>query len=46
MVLGKLVRVCDEELRKAARAVVGVYAILREADERALQALFLLLGIR
>jgi hypothetical protein len=46
MVLGKLVQVCDEELRKAARAMIAVWDLLGEADARALQGLFLLLRIR
>jgi hypothetical protein len=46
MVLGKLVCVCDEELRKAGHAIVAVWDLLGEADERALDMLFLLLGIR
>jgi hypothetical protein len=46
MVLGKLLKVCDDELRKATRAIVAVWDLLGEADERALHALFMLLGIR
>ena len=46
MVWGKLMQVCDEELRKAARAVIIVWDMLREADERALHTLFVLLGLR
>jgi hypothetical protein len=46
MVLGKLKQVCDEELRKAGRAIVAVWDLLGEADDRALHALFVLLRIR
>lgn len=46
MVLGKLIQVCDEELRKAARAVIIVWDMLGEADERALHTLFVFLGLR
>jgi hypothetical protein len=46
MVLGKLIDVCNEELRKAGRAVLAVWDILREADELALHTLFVFLGLR
>jgi len=46
MVLGKLLHVCEEELRKAARAIIAVWDMAREADERALHMLFILLGLR
>ena len=46
MVLGKLINVCNEELRKAARAIFAAWDILREADERALHTLFIFLGLR
>ena len=46
MVWGKLIQVCDEELQKAARAVIIVWDMLGEADERALHTLFVFLGLR
>jgi hypothetical protein len=46
MVLGNLKTVCDEEFRKAARAIVAAWDLLGEADDRALHALFILLHIR
>jgi len=46
MALGKLAAVCEEELRKAARAFGAVWGMLREADEIALHMLFVLLGLR
>jgi len=46
MVLGKLINVCDEELRKATRAILAVWELLREADDRALHMLFIFLGLR
>lgn len=46
MVLGKIRKVCGEEWDKAARAIVAVWDLMGEADERALDALFFLLRIR
>ena len=46
MTPGRAVRVCVEELQKAKRAIVTGYEIMREADERALETLFIFLGIR
>jgi hypothetical protein len=46
MLLQQLIRVCGAELRKAKRAIVAAYEMMREADDRALQFLFILLGIR
>ena len=41
MILEQLLQVCREELRKAKPAIIAVYEIVREADERALQTLLL-----
>lgn len=46
MVLEKLLNVCDEDLRKAARAIAAVWHTMGEADERALHMLFVFLGLR
>lgn len=46
MIPGRVVRVCIEEVQKAKRAIVVVYEMIREADERALETLFTFLGIR
>jgi hypothetical protein len=46
MIFRQLLRVCSEELRKAKRAVVSAYEIVREADERTLELLLIFLGIR
>jgi len=46
MVLGKILNVCDQELRKAARAITSIWSLMREADERALHMLFVFLGLR
>lgn len=46
MIPGRAVRVCIEELQKAGRAIVAVYEMIREADDRALETLFIFLGIR
>jgi len=41
VILEQLFQVCREELRKAKPAIIAVYEIVREADERALQTLLL-----
>jgi hypothetical protein len=46
MVLRQLFQVCGEELRKAKRAILSAYEIVREADDRALATLLIFLGIR
>jgi hypothetical protein len=46
MVLGKLLHVCEEELRQAVRLILAAYEFLREADNRALHTLFIFLGLR
>jgi hypothetical protein len=46
MIPGRAVRVCIEELQKARRAIVAAYEMIREADDRALETLFIFLGIR
>ena len=46
MIPGRVVRVCIEELQKAKSAIVAAYEMMREADERALETLFIFLGIR
>jgi hypothetical protein len=46
MIPGRAVRVCIEELQKAKRAIAATYEMMREADERALETLFIFLGIR
>lgn len=46
MISGKAVQVCIEEFQKAKRAIVTAYGWMREADERALETLFIFLGIR
>jgi hypothetical protein len=46
MLLTQLIHVCGAELRKAKRAIVATYEMMREADDRALRFLFVLLGIR
>lgn len=46
MLFKNLVQICSEELQKAKRAVVTAYEIVREADERAMEYLLILLGLR
>lgn len=46
MLLRQLIHACVDELQKAKSAFVAAYQMMREADERALQFLFVLLGIR
>lgn len=46
MILNNLIRICSEELQKAKRAIVLAYEIIRETDERTLEYLFILLGLR
>ena len=41
MLLRQFSEVCREELRKAQRALVVAYELMRAADERALQTLFM-----
>jgi hypothetical protein len=41
MLLEQLSEVCQEELRKARRALVAAYEVMRAADERAMQTLFM-----
>ena len=46
MILKQMIQVCREELQKAKDAIVAVYQIIREADERAFETLLIFLGIR
>jgi hypothetical protein len=39
MILGELIQVCREELRKVKPAIIAGYEVMREADDRALQTL-------
>ena len=41
MLLEELSRVCRDEFQKAQRALVTAYELMRAADERALQTLFM-----
>jgi hypothetical protein len=41
MLLEQFAGVCREELRKAQRALMTAYELMRAADERALQTLFM-----
>jgi hypothetical protein len=46
VILQRIWKVCGEELRKARRAIVVAYQVVRELDERALTFLLMFLGIR
>lgn len=46
MLFKRFARVCGEELLKAKRAIVFAYGAMREADERTMDFLMMLLGIR
>jgi hypothetical protein len=41
MLLERLSEVCREEFQKAHRVLVAAYELMRAADERALQTLFM-----
>jgi hypothetical protein len=41
MLLNQLSEVCREEFLKAQRALAAAYELMRAADERALQTLFM-----
>lgn len=46
MLFKKLFQICSEELQKAKRAIVIAYEIVRETDERTMEYLLILLGLR
>jgi hypothetical protein len=46
MLFKKLIQICSEELQKAKRAIVTAYEIIRETDERTMEFLLVLLGLR
>jgi hypothetical protein len=41
MPIEQFAQVCREEFQKAQRALVAAYEVMRAADERALQTLFM-----
>ena len=41
MLIDRLARVCREELDKACRALLAAYELMRAADDRALQTLWM-----
>lgn len=43
MLLKNFLQMCNEELLKAARAIAGLYEMIREADERTLAFLITIL---